>query len=165
MTSCSEHAYGTGPVEWPGDLGPGLLPVMMMRYPHMLHLDTIVWSGFLEEGHSPIRRVWYDVKVGTPIALPPGASQSDRALAIGTGCRRIDAVAEMPHCLWVIEVKPLGDHVSLGQVLVYVKLFREKFRTAVPVVPLVVCGEMDADIESLFRMYDIEFYVLTQSPF
>lgn len=156
---------GGGRVPWPGDLGRGQDIIVMSRYPHMLDLDTRVWSQILSEFHQVPGRAYYDVKVGSPIAIAADASPADRRLAEGTGCRRIDVVLDLDGFLWVVEVKPLGDHVALGQALTYVHLFEEKYITTKPVIPVVACAAVDDDMRKMFDLYSVRLVVCRHSPF
>lgn len=136
----------------------------MNQYPHMLALDTLVWHEFLREFGPAVDRVWYDVKCGSPIAVPAAASPAEKRIAEGTGCRRIDAVCQMASELWIVEIKPLGDHTSLGQALTYVTLFGQRYRTDLWCVPVVVCAEADSDMRGMFEQEGVRLVIVDRNP-
>lgn len=73
-------------------LGPGQIPVIRSSYTHMLAEDMDVWRRYLNrEGHL-IDQVWYDVHVGTPVAVPEGSPEFLTAVAMGVTRKRIDVV-------------------------------------------------------------------------
>ena len=124
----------------------------MPSYPHMLTEDTAVWTEYLKAPVLPIKRVWYDVHVGAiPVELN-GAPIIDRKIAAGIYRKRIDVVALVGAAYWVIELKPLGSMLALGQVLAYSRLFWAEFEPAVPVWPVVICDRIDPD---LFDDYEL----------
>jgi len=77
------------------DLGPGQRPVVMPHYPHLLTDDTEVWTKYLESPITEMKRVWYDLHVGSPVKLGPGADETDKKIAAGVTKKRIDVVASV----------------------------------------------------------------------
>lgn len=142
---------------------PWQKPTPRLRYDHMLWYDGLVWSEILRHGHYAFERVAYDVKCGTPIPQAPDASAADLALADGTGSKRIDVVAELARELWVIEVKPFGNHAALGQALMYRALFLIDYRPPKPVRAAIACGEPDVDIFPLCVEHDV-IIIATNAP-
>ncbi len=128
------------------DLGPGQRPITMPSYPHLLADDTDVWTKYLDSPITEIKRVWYDLHVGTPVKLAPGADEMDRKIADGVTKKRIDVVASVGGGYWVIELKRVGNMTALGQALVYSRLFRIEFNIFEEVWPVVICDELDLDL-------------------
>jgi len=123
----------------------------MPSYPHMMWQDTDVWTRFLEgEGHR-ISRVWYDVHVGAAVDVSGGGDELVRRVSRGVTRKRIDVVAKVGGGYWVIEVKPFGGMVALGQVLTYSRLFRAEYPDRRPAVPIVVCDRVDVDVQDEFE--------------
>lgn len=133
-------------------LGPGQRPIIMPSYPHLLAEDTDVWTKYLKSPITEIKRVWYDLHVGTPVKLGPGATERDKKIADGVTKKRIDVVAAVGGGYWVIELKRAGNMVALGQALVYSRLFRIEFDIYEEVWPVVICDELDLD---LIEDYDL----------
>jgi len=134
-------------------------PVAMVKYPHMLWQDAMVWTATLQAGTVPAERVAYDVKVGTPIATGPEATDAERAIAEGTGCKRVDVVIETAEEIWVCELKPYGNHAALGQVLMYRDLFLERYESPKPVVGVIICSEADVDLAGIAERMHLQVIV------
>jgi len=117
----------------------------------MMWQDTGVWTRFLEGEHPWINRVWYDVHVGKGVNVGPDSDELDRRIARGLTRKRIDVVAEVGGGYWVVEVKPFGGMVALGQVMTYSRLFVQEYRVDAAVVPVVVCDVVDRDVMGDFE--------------
>jgi hypothetical protein len=140
----------------PTGLSKGQEAIAMRRYPHLLDLDALVWTAFLSSDHRPFLRVWYDVHVGAAIAVPEESSGSLKAIAEGVGCLRIDVVADAGAELWIIELKPLGNHAALGQVILYTDLFRSKYGSEIPLRPTIICDEVDPNIVATCKTLNVQ---------
>lgn len=127
-------------------LGPSMKPMIMPHYPHMLAEDIVVWTDFLKANGPLIKEVWYDVKCGSAMSLPVGATDIQRAVAMGVSRKRIDVVAHVGNEYWVVEVKPYGNMVAFGQVMAYSRLFASEYEVDGPVIPCVVCSKVDRDL-------------------
>lgn len=127
-------------------LGLAQKPIVMPHYPHLLHEDAAVWTKYLADPISPIQHVWYDVHVGAPVKLAPGASDLDKRIAAGLTRKRIDVVAAVGGGFWVIELKPLAGYQALGQVMTYFRLFVQEHRPPGQVWPVIICNQVDADV-------------------
>jgi len=138
--------------------------IVRLAYPHMMKLDALVWTQFLVDDRYDLSSVWYDVKVGSPIATPPNAPPEELAIAEGTGCKRIDAVAQVGYELWIIEIKPYANYVPLGQVLAYVDLFRRKYTTSLTLRPVIVCAGQDPDLASMFTEHKVKIIQVSKEP-
>ncbi len=142
------------------DLGPGQKPIVMPSYPHMLMEDTDIWSAYLANPLAPIKKVWYDVHVGLPMLLPVGAGDIDRRVAAGVSRKRIDAVCHVGGGYWVVEVKPFGGMLALGQVVSYARLFTRDYGPDGEVVGVVVCSEVDRDLVDDFEAQGVGVIVV-----
>lgn len=112
----------------------------------MLTEDIDVWTEYLKAPIVPIERVWYDVHVG---GIPPRlsiTSERDRRMADGIYRKRIDVVAAVGGGYWVVELKPLGSMLALGQILAYSRLFRDEYAVPGEVWPVVICHHVDPDL-------------------
>lgn len=133
------------------DLGPGQKPIVMPHYPHLLAEDTEIWSAYLAAPIAPIKKVWYDVHVGQGMLLPVGASDIDKRIAAGISRKRIDAVCAVGGGYWVVEIKPFGSMLALGQAISYSRLFIRDYEPDGEVWPVVICSEVDADLVDDFE--------------
>jgi len=130
----------------------------MPHYPHMLAEDVVVWTRFLQQNPETIREVWYDVHVGLPMPLPVGATDVQRRVAEGVSRKRIDVVARIEEGILVIEIKPYGNMVALGQAIVYTRLFEQEFEVDTDIYPAIVCAEADPDLKEEFKWQGIWVY-------
>jgi len=129
-----------------GSLGPGRPAVVSPAYPHMMGEDTRVWTRFLESGDIVLQEVWYDVHVG---AMVKGDWEDDSVtarIAAGLTRKRVDVVALVDGCYWVIEVKPTLMHFAIGQVLVYEGLFVKEYNPPIETWPVIICDHVDEDV-------------------
>lgn len=132
------------------DLGPGQKPIVMTHYPHLLMEDTEIWSAYLEDPVVPIKKVWYDVHVGQGMPLPVGAGDIDKRIAAGISRKRIDVVCHVGGGYWVVELKPFGSMLAMGQVISYTRLFIRDYKPDGEAWPVVICSEADADLIDFF---------------
>lgn len=122
----------------------------MPHYPHMLSEDTAVWTKFLESKFIEIKEVWYDVRVGSPVELAPGADERDARIAAGLTRKRIDVVAAIGGGLWIIELKPYADMYAVGQIQTYTRLFTKEYAAPGQVVGVIICDGFDEDLVDEF---------------
>jgi len=71
---------------------------------------------------------------------------------------RIDAVGETDDKVWIFEVKPRAGRSALGQLESYYYWYVRQFRPSKPVRLAVVCYEVDANLEPIFRSKGIEIF-------
>ena len=132
-------------------LGKSQSPVVMSSYPHFGDADIDVWSKYLADPVVPIKEVWYDVHVGSPVELRRSSDEMDRRIAAGLTRKRIDVVAKIGSGFWVIEVKPVADQQALGQILNYTRLFVREFNVPGEVFPVIVADEVDMNVIGSFE--------------
>ena len=135
--------------------------VPMVQYPGMLAQDRIVWTAMLTEFPTLFARVAYNVHVGTSSLAAPGQTPMEIAIAQGVGRKRIDVVADTGQAIWIIEVKPYGNHTALGQVQLYADLFERDYEPALPLEPVLIVASHDPDLMPLaerlrIRVMDVE---------
>jgi hypothetical protein len=138
-------------------LGPPDKPEIRRWYPHMLAEDAIVWTAWLLQNAHRLTGVWYDVHVGTAVQPPADLGPIALQVAAAVSRKRIDVVAKTPAELWVIELKPYGNYTALGQALVYSRLFALENPGSLPIVPMVICFEVDPDLPDDFTRYGVRF--------
>ena len=117
----------------------------------MMAEDTEVWTEYLKNPITPISEVWYDLHVGGPVAAAGGPESLEGRVVAGVTRKRIDVVAHVGAGYWVIEIKPIGSALALGQALSYARMFADEYSPAGEVVPVVICHHCDADL-----VYDFE---------
>ncbi len=127
-------------------LGLGQKPIVMPHYPHMMLEDADVWTEYLKAPLVKLKQVWYDVHVGAGVKVAENADEITKKIAAGVTRKRIDVVAEVGGGYWVIEIKPFGGYVALGQALTYVRLFTAEYSPMGQVWPVIISREIDPDI-------------------
>jgi len=140
------------------DLGIGQVPRIMTRYPHMMSEDVAVWTDFLKINPDFFQEVWYDVHVGSTMPLPLGATELQIQVAMGVSRKRIDVIGRSAEQLWVIEIKPYGNMVALGQVITYHRLFVKEFDPQWPAIPVIICANLDPDLTDDLEVHGVGFY-------
>lgn len=140
------------------DLGSGQQPKVLTRYPHMMSEDVAVWSDFLRKNPDFFSEVWYDVHVGSTMPLPPGATEIQIQVAMGVSRKRIDVIGRSAEQIWVIEVKPYGNMVALGQCQTYHRLFVKEYEPQLPAIPVIICANLDPDLRDDLESHGVGYY-------
>lgn len=141
-------------------LGPGVPPVLMARYPHMLQEDSRVWSAFLRRHADLVRSCWYDVHCGSTMPIPVDLPEWARRDAGAISRKRIDVVWLGSTSYWVTELKPLASYTALGQVLLYERLFRADYRVVEACRPALICERLDPDIIPDLERFHVDVWVV-----
>jgi len=131
----------------------------------MLFEDVEVWTRFLEAEHPEIFELWYDVHVGEPMKVPPGVRPEIVAVAAGVSRKRIDVICRVDGGFWVVEIKPFGNMVALGQALGYWGLVMKEFVLEGRVWPVVVCDTVDPDLKDHFTEFGVTVFETGYSEF
>lgn len=139
-------------------LGQSQRPVVMRVYPHMLFEDVEVWTRFLQLDHPKIYELWYDVHVGEPMGVPAGSGPAIVAAAAGVSRKRIDVICRVDGGFWIVEVKPFGNMVALGQALGYWGLVMKEFVLDGRVWPVIVCDIVDRDLRDHFTEFGVTVF-------
>ena len=127
----------------------------MPHYPHMMAEDIAVWSKYLAAPVAPIKEVWYDVHVGGAVSVSAEPEDILSRVAAGVTRKRIDCIARVGGGYWVIEIKPFGGYVALGQVQLYHSMFIEEFRPDGEAYPVIICGKADPDLVPRFDLLGV----------
>ena len=146
-------------------LGPPLPPTVRTYYRHMLAEDCAVWTRWLTANSHRILGAWYDVHVGTAVTAPPDTGLVGIQVAAAVSRKRIDVVAKTTTELWCIEVKPYGNYTALGQALVYSRLLTLEYPGSLPIVPMVICAEVDPDLVDDFSARGVRYEEVGYPPF
>jgi hypothetical protein len=85
-----------------------------------------------------------------PVLVGDGSDDTLNRIAAGLTRKRIDVVASVGGGLWVIEVKPYANMYAVGQVITYVRLFKQEYTSPGRVVPVIICDDYDEDLVDEF---------------
>lgn len=130
------------------------------RFAHLLPEDIKVWERFLSMFPDEFAQYDYDVRVG--YGRDPGIHYDPnlRQMGIDLSQRRIDAVGHKPGSLTVIEITHSAGLKAIGQLLAYPILYGHAFRPRVPIFPLLVCGELQTDVDQPLADLHIPYYIV-----
>ena len=133
---------------------------MPREFPHLLPDDIKVWKRFLSLFGQEYSHFDYDVRVG--YGRDPGSTFSVkiRQMGIDLSQRRIDAVGHRPDRLDIIEITHSAGLTAVGQLLSYPILYGHMFNPSLPLVPILVCSEIQTDIENPLTDLHIPYYVV-----
>jgi len=150
------------------------------RYPHMGPEESRIWHKFLSLTKLNFIRIDYDVRVGTgylpkylqdeymrkkelyekglitydELKITESIIKSTTALTQ----LRIDAVGETEKNIWIFEVKGRAGKGALGQLESYHYWYLRQYKPTKPVRLAVVCYEVDANLEPIFKSKGIEIF-------
>ncbi len=128
------------------ELAKSQKPIVMTHYPHMLAEDTAVWTRYLRSPVILIKEVWYDIHVGRQTKTAGGPGTLEARIAAGISRKRIDAVCRVDGGYWVVEIKPFGSMLAVGQVVSYARLFVQEYRLDDEVRAVIICDQADEDV-------------------
>lgn len=128
--------------------------------PHMLSTDIPVWYRFLEKWGGLFSALYYDVLVGGPYLTPDQEQDPYRRMWRANTSKRIDALAELPDSVWIIEVAQRPGLRAIGQLMTYLALWCEDPAIMKPEIPVLVCEHIDTDLIASAAKYGIRTYVI-----
>lgn len=133
---------------------------LLSKYPHMKPADIEIWEKFILNHPSIFKRVDYDFHVGEGATFLPTNTDTPDGRENRLYQRKIDVVAYDEDGVTLIEIKPLADTSTLGQILVYKDLyFKSKEALKNPKL-LVICGKIMADMKDIFSKQRIKVMVV-----
>ncbi len=145
------------------DLGRPFPPGRINRIPpHSSRRDAEIWNAWAPRGLRGALRVWYDVGIGDAPPCPEWADEDLRRCWWRVNCRRIDAVAEFPGRVEIIEFKHLANPSSIGRLLLYMMLWEREAGeiTVKPAIAHLVTNRRDKDLEDLARKYNVLYTIV-----
>ena len=133
---------------------------MVAKYAHMKEYEAQIWDRFLRVmPWSPVR-VTYDLRLGVGTVLPPETPEWVRRMAYSLSTKRVDAVVETRHEVYICEVKQRAGMSALGQLLGYEALYVSQFKPRRSVVLVLICEVVEPDMESVYGQYGIQTYLV-----
>lgn len=134
-------------------------PIIMNSYPHMLIEDTETWTQFLRSGKVAINEVWYDLHVGIGMTFKADEPEYVHKLGSSTYKKRIDVIARVDSEYFVVEIKPFGNMVALGQALSYHRMFSNEYKVSGKITPCICCLKVDNDIIDDCKQHGIVLWI------
>lgn len=130
------------------------------RFPHILEQDIPVARRWLTINQGGIEWLEIDVRVGDGRPAPPGTPPNLQQMAVDLSQRRIDLVAGFRDHIAIVEVTRIAGFTALGQLLVYPELYRYSFKPTLPLIPTLVCEELQPDVQAVISQYGIVYTIL-----
>lgn len=129
-------------------------------YPHMLADEVPIWNRFLQTTNLNFIKIDYDVHLGQGMIILPTDNDSIRRLKLAVTRKRVDAIAETPQDIWILEVKPRIGASALAQLLLYFDLYHDEYHPTKGVM-LAAIGETQApDIQRVFDLYAVNIILV-----
>lgn len=126
----------------------------------MLAPDIPVWYRFLEKWGFLFIKLYYDVLLGGPVLSPAQEKDPYWRMWRANTSKRADAIAELEHEVWVIEVASTPGLRAVGQLMVYINLWIEDPKIDKIEKPVLVCQALDTDLIASAARYGMQTYVM-----
>lgn len=133
------------------DLGELFVPDWAGVPPHMSSRDFIIWRRWQEKNWIQYSGFHFDAAVGTPVEMPSGLTDRQRAGAERASVKRIDAIGVQRDRVRVIEVRPSASSSAAGAVLLYTFLLSRAGAFQLPMEGMILSDQVDPDSEAWFR--------------
>jgi len=110
------------------------------------------------------QKLYYDCLLGGPHLTPEEEKDPIKKMWRANTSKRADAIAELEHEVWIIEVAKHPGLRALGQVLVYRSLWMEDPKILKPEQLILVCDILDTDLGAAAAMNGIKIFVTHPPP-
>lgn len=127
----------------------------LAKYPHMKPEDVAVWQRFVVNNPAFFDSVDYDVPCGigaTPNPDHPINIQRDHIILTQ---KKVDVVGYNGNIVTLVEVKPIADMRSMGQIIAYHHLFTKCHPEHTIVNKMIVCGSIERELDEIFTENNI----------
>ncbi len=129
-------------------------------YPHMMPEEIPIWERFLLKHGSDYNTFTYDVRVGTPVIVPPEVPANIKGDAQTLSLKRIDAIGWKLGKPTIIEVKKIIGFTTLGQAIAYPIMFAKTAkRRELPDI-LIVAENITPDMHEIFALVEIPYILI-----
>lgn len=131
----------------------------LSKYPHMQPEDVMVWHKYIQSHPDVFERCDYDVAVGEGAPTDPSHTEVMQGMHTILTQKKIDVVAYKGYKTFLIEVKPVANARGLGQILTYLKLYKKDHLLEQNIIPMIVCGSIEREMEEVFDLHGIRVEV------
>ena len=115
-------------------------------YPHMMPEDVAVWNRYIDANPDAYKTCLYDFVVGTVPDFVKADPAADQASMERLYKKKIDAIGLNDGVLDIIELKPICNMSTIGQVKGYLHLYVRDEKPATKPQAVVICGAASADV-------------------
>ena len=130
------------------------------RYTHLLKPDADLFALYLDTMSEPYTHIDFDVRVGLGRDPGPDFPTNIRQMAIHLSQRRIDAVGFHGDHIDIIEITTSAGLTALGQLNAYPKLYLATYFPVLPVTPVLVSYQFEADVEQFYIDSNVEVHII-----
>ena len=131
----------------------------LAKYPHMKPADVEIWERFVDARRDVFDRVDYDFHVGDGADFLPTNNDTPDGRENRLYQRKIDVVGYKGNAVTLIEVKPIADMATLGQILTYRDLFVQLQDANQDPTMMVVTGKIVNEMKPIYTKHNIEVIV------
>lgn len=136
------------PLDWRGDP------------PHMLQADIPIWWRFLEKYGQAFQELYYDCLLGGPYMTPQELQDPYKKSWRILNSKRADAIAELDHQVWIIEVAKEPGLRAIGQVQVYRALWTRDPKIPKPEKCVLVADRINPDLLDAAGIYGVLVFIV-----
>ena len=122
--------------------------------------EVDLWLRFLEAHPDRFSSVEYDVRVGQGIEFPGSTTLALKSMAEALTRQRIDAVGSSNGVHTIIEIAPGAGTDSLGQLLVYRRLWQAEHPGELQPALLLITDVDRPDIRSVAESEGVEMIIV-----
>lgn len=120
--------------------------------------ENAVWQAFRTANVRTIRRLFFNVHVGTVPGLTQTMSADEIRHRTALWAKRADVIAETATETWLIEVKTHVRPSAVGQTLTYVPLLKDRNPFWHDPRPILIAATFDPDALALCGTLGLECY-------
>jgi len=132
--------------------------------PHMLRQDVPIWYQFLEKWGSSFLNLYYDCLLGGPYLTDQEKRDPLKRMWRVNLAKRADAIAELDHEVWIIEVAPNPGLRVIGQLQAYRALWLRDPKIMKVERMILVSSIPNEDLLDAASMYGIIIYMMNPMP-
>jgi hypothetical protein len=123
-------------------------------------LDFLVWQNFRLQISQLFDRLYFNVRVGEPVAVDESLPPEIKAMAVALSRRRIDVVGETSSSRTLYELKYDVSTEALGQILTYQALWLLDPPDSLPISVAIVTHNSNRDIVLACKHYNVQLIVV-----
>ena len=129
------------------------------HYARLLEPDIALLLDFQLEHITEYTSWTYDQRVGPGRDPGPEFSDKIRTMALDLSRRRIDAIAEAPDRIDLIEICNQVTYRTMGQLPIYADHYRGDFNPTKPVRQCILCRSIPSDLETFAHQTGVQVWI------
>lgn len=142
------------------ELGPMFPPQFQGTPPGMVSGDLELWHRWRRIYASAYLMFWFNVRLITPVACPPGTPPEIQRSADLNAAWRIDVVARAADHVALIELRLRAGFSSVGQLVGYSHFWRREGDLSLPIRLLLVSDTVAPAVRATAESLQIEIVLV-----